>query len=110
MTDSLPVGSSIIAWGSVLKSGTWTPFEFRFNEDVEFKIRGTFEIPNTTSTVAIAMDFNVQLWFRNPDTGGWLDPTDISDFNRSLFRRAIHIAFGKGKCGRDRDHDGHPDD
>lgn len=108
--DSLPVGASIVVWGFVRKNDEWVPFEFRFDEELEFKVRGAFVIPNTTNTVNIAMNFNPQLWFKNLETGGILDPTELSDSNRSLFRRALHNAFGKGKCGKDDDRDGHPDD
>ncbi len=107
--DSSIVGSSISVWGAVLKNGVWTNFAFFFNGEVEFKIKGTFTVAASTSTVNLALNFNMGSWFVNPMTGGLLDPTDTSMMNRELIRMAIYQSFGKGRGGHDRG-DGHPDD
>ncbi len=107
--DSSIVGSSISVWGAVLKNGVWTNFAFFFNGEVEFKIKGTFTVAASTSTVNLALNFNLGSWFVNPMTGGLLDPTDTSMMNRELIRMAIYRSFGKGRGGHDRG-DGHPDD
>lgn len=105
--DSSVVGSSITVWGAVLKNGVWTRFTFNFDGEVEFKIKGNFTVAASTSTVSIALNFNLGSWFTNPSTGALLDPTDPS--NRELIRHAIYESFGKGKGGHDRG-DGHPDE
>ncbi len=107
--DSSFVGSSITVWGAVLKNGVWTNFTFNFDGEVEFKIKGTFTVAASTSTVSIALNFNMGSWFVNPMMGTLLDPTDTSFQNRELIRRAIYNSFGKGRGGHDRG-DGHPDD
>lgn len=103
-------GASIVVWGAVLKGGAWVPFALFFNGEAEFKIRGNFVIPEATNTVHVALQFNMGLWFRNPQSGELLDPTDTSETNRELFMRAIKHSFGHGWGGHDDDHDGHPDD
>jgi hypothetical protein len=107
--DSAVVGSSITVWGAVLKNGVWTNFTFNFNGEVEFKIKGTFTVAASTSTVNIALNFNMGTWFANPMNGTLLDPTDTSFMNRELIRMAIYSSFGKGRGGHDRG-DGRPDD
>ncbi|MBI3578396.1 MAG: hypothetical protein HY276_11235 [Ignavibacteriales bacterium] len=109
-SDSLPTGSSIAVWGSVKKNGVWAPFTFKFDGEVEFKVKGNFTVSQSTNMVKIALNFDIGAWFRNPQTGGLLDPTDTSGMNRELFKRAIYISFGKGRGGHDRNDDGHPDD
>jgi hypothetical protein len=108
--DSAVVGSSITLWGSVKKNGLWTPFKFTFNGEIEFKIKGSFTIESSTSSINIALNFNIGSWFQNPQTGALLDPTDISSGNRELIKRAIYNSFGKGRGGHDHNGDGHPDD
>jgi hypothetical protein len=107
--DSSLAGSSIIVWGAIKRNGAWIPFTYKFNGEVEFKIRGNFVVGEATSTVKIALNFNMGLWFKNPDTGGLLDPTDTLNSNWELFKRAIYISFGKGKGGHDDNDDGFPD-
>ncbi|HTP13695.1 MAG TPA: hypothetical protein VMM37_08695, partial [Bacteroidota bacterium] len=107
--DSSIIGSSISVWGAVLKNGVWTNFAFFFNGEVEFKIKGTFTVAASTSTVNLAINFNMGSWFVNPMTGALLDPTDNSMMNRELIRMAIYRSFGKGRGGHDRG-DGHPND
>ena len=106
--SSAVVGSSIEVWGAVKKNGVWTSFDFTFNGEIEFKIRGTFVVPVATSTVNFALNFNLGSWFVNPHNGVLLDPTDMSSDNRQLIRRAIYNAFDMGRGGHDRG-DGHPD-
>lgn len=106
----LPYGSSIVVWGSVLKGGVWTPFEFKFDTELEFQVRGNFVVEEEASSVNIAMNFDMTQWFVNPFNGSLLDPTDLSETTRELFLRAIKKAFGQGRCGRDDDEDGHPDE
>lgn len=107
--DSSVVGSSISVWGAAKKNGVWTNFAFYFDGEVEFKIKGTFTVATSTSTVNVALNFNMGSWFVNPSTGALLDPTDTSSTNRELIRHAIYASFEKGKGGHDRG-DGHPDD
>ncbi len=109
VTD-LPYGSSIIVWGSVLKAGVWTPFEFKFDTELEFKVRGNFVVEEAVSSVNIALNFDMGQWFVNPFDGSLLDPTDLGPTTRELFLRAIKKSFGQGRCGRDDDDDGHPDE
>lgn len=110
VNDSSSLGSSIVIWGSVKKDGSWTPFVFKFNGEVKFKIKGNFVVKEATGTVQIALNFNIASWLKNPFTGGVLDPTDTSSGNRELINRAIRSAFGHGRGGHDHNHDGHPDD
>ncbi len=109
VSDSSFVGASISVWGAVLKNGVWTNFAFYFNDEVEFKIKGNFTVAASTSTVNIALNFNIGSWFTNPSTGALLDPTDTSSMTREMIRHAIYASFDKGKGGHDRG-DGHPDD
>jgi hypothetical protein len=109
MRDSSFVGSCITVWGAVLKNGVWTNFTFNFNGEYEFKIKGTFTVPASTSTINIALNFNMASWFVNPFTGALLDPTDTSMLNREMFRYAIRNSFGNGRGGHDRG-DGYPVD
>jgi len=108
--DSSTRGWSIVVWGSFKKNGVWTPFTLKLDVEVEFKIKGNFVVSNATSSVDIALNFNMGLWFKNPQTGGLLDPTDVTSANRDLFVRAVKTSFGQGRGGHDRNHDGHPDD
>jgi len=109
MADTTGYGSSIVVWGQVYKNGAWEPFEFKFNGEFEFKIAGDFVVSEATSSINIALNFDMGAWFRNPETGSLLDPTDLSLMNRELFQRAIRESFGSGCGGRDDNHDGHPD-
>lgn len=107
--DSAFVGSCITVWGAVYKNGAWQAFTFQFNGEYEFKIKGTFTVAEATSTVNIALNFNMASWFVNPWTGGLLDPTDTSMMNQEMFRYAIRNSFERGRGGHDRG-DGYPDD
>jgi hypothetical protein len=109
VSDSSLEGSSITVWGAIKKDGAWTPFVFKYNGEAQFKIKGDFVVAEATSEVKIALNFDMAKWFTNPDTGALLDPTDQSGLNRSLFNRAIKLAFGMGRGGHDFDGDGHPD-
>ena len=97
--DSSFAGSSITVWGAVLKNGVWTNFVFQFDGEYEFKIKGTFTVAAATSTVSLALNFNMASWFINPMTGTLLDPTDFSLMNRELFRMAIRRSVGNGRGG-----------
>jgi len=98
--DSSTVNYSIVVWGSVLKDSGWVPFEFKDNDNIQFKVRGTFTIPTATSSIDIAMNFNMGSWFTNPYNGSVIDPTDVSIQNQLLIRRAIRLSLGSGRCGR----------
>lgn len=108
--DSAATGSSIVVWGTFKKNGVWTPFTLKLDIEVEFKIKGNFVVSSATSSVNIALNFNMGLWFKNPQTGALLDPTDTSSTNRDLFAQAVRASFGRGRGGHDLNHDGHPDD
>ncbi len=107
--DPSVVGSSIIVWGSVYKDSAWQQFKFRFNGNLEFKIKGDFVVPATTSTVNIALHFDMGSWFRNPHDGTLLDPTDTSRRNVKLIRQAIRASFNHCRSGHDSG-DGHHGD
>ncbi len=107
--DSSVVGSSITVWGAIERNGVWTSFTFHFDEEIEFKIKGTFTVASSTSSVRIALNFNMSSWFTDVQTGALLDPTDHSEANLERIKRAIFASFGQGLGGRDRG-DGHPED
>ena len=107
--DSTFVGSSITVWGSIFKNGEWTPFTFKFDGEFEFKIKGNFTVPASTSTIRMALNIDMGTWFINPRDGSLLDPTNTSHYNLQLFRRAIRSSFQSCRGGHDRG-DGHPDD
>jgi hypothetical protein len=106
--DSSVFGSSIAVWGSVYKNGAWTPFTFTFDGELEFKIKGAFVVPASTSTIMIALNIDMGKWFTNPVDGTLLDPTNTSRDNLYRIREAIRASFGACKGGHDRG-DGHPD-
>jgi hypothetical protein len=108
LSDSTVTGSSITVWGAVKKNGAWTSFTYSFDGDARIKVKGTFVVPEATSSVSVALNFNMGTWFINPSDGTLLDPTDASHMTRELIQRAIYKSFGLGKCGHDRG-DGHPD-
>ncbi len=108
--DSSVVGSSVVIWGAAMKNGTWTPFVFHSDLELSVNIPGTFVVPQAISSVTLAFNFNVSLLFKDPVTGTFLDPTDTSFLNHVRINQAIRNAFGSGRCGNDRNHDGHPDD
>jgi len=107
-TDSSIEGSSIVIWGEVRKEGVWTPFELNVDMELEFKVKGDFTVPEATSSIQIAFQFDLGAWFTNPDTGAVIDPTDPD--NLWKIKWAIRRAFGTMRCGRDFNHDGHPGD
>ncbi len=106
--DTTVTGSSITVWGAVLKNGVWVNFKYQLDASVEFKIKGRFVVPASTSTVSFALNINMGGWFTNPMTGALLDPTDASFTNALMIRWAILSSFEHGRGGHDRG-DGHPD-
>jgi len=104
------VGSSLIAWGQVRDGGTWQHFTFETNIEAEYRIRGSFVVDETMQTIPVALNFNIGRWFVDPATGALLDPSDTSSGNVYRIQEAIRSAFENGVCGRDDNHDGHPDD
>jgi hypothetical protein len=108
--DSSVVGSSVIICGAVKKNGTWSGFTLLEDLDLEFMIKGDFVVQEATGTVNIAFNFNLEMWFRDPESGAVLDPANTSGETREAIVRAIRFAFGQGRGGHDHDHDGHPDD
>jgi hypothetical protein len=109
-SDSAVTNYSLVVWGAIEKNGVWTPFEFKDNQELEFKIQGNFTVNSTTSTLNIALNFNMGSWFIDPMNGGLLDPTDMSYQNMEMIQQAIQLSFHNGRGGRDSNHDGHPDD
>jgi len=105
--DSSIEGSSIVIWGEVKKEGAWTPFELNIDMELEFKVKGNFTVPEATSLIQIAFQFDLGSWFTNPDTRTVIDPSD--PHNLWQIKWAIRRAFGSMRCGRDFNHDGHPD-
>jgi len=108
--DPSVYGSSITVWGAVKKNGAWVSFTLAYDGELEFKIKGNFVVSAATSTIDIALNFNMALWFKDPFSGQLLDPTDTSSATRQLFKQAIRRSFELGRGGRDSNHDGHPDD
>ncbi len=98
--DSAITNYSIAVWGAIYKDSTWVPFEFKDDQNLEFKVKGTFTITSPTSSVNIALNFNMGSWFVNPYNGSILDPTDMSLRNQLMIRQAIHLSFEQGRCGR----------
>jgi hypothetical protein len=97
------MGSSIVVWGAVKRDSAWHSFAFYYNGELQVKIKETFVIASPTSSVNVALRFDLMSWFRNPSTGALLDPTDKSHRNLNLIDHAIRLAFqsGRGWCGRD---------
>lgn len=98
--DSAIANYSIAVWGAIYKDSTWVPFVFKDNQNLEFKVKGTFTITSPTSSVNVALNFNMGSWFVNPFNGTVLDPTDMSLGNQLMIRQAIHLSFENGRCGR----------
>jgi hypothetical protein len=98
--DTSATNYCIVVWGSVYKDSAWVPFEFKDNQNLEFKVRGTFTIPTATSSVNVALNFNMGSWFINPYNGTLLDPTDMSLRNYITIQQAIKMSFQNGRCGR----------
>lgn len=94
---------SIVVWGAVYKDSAWVPFEFKDNQNLEFKVKGTFTISSPTSSINIALNFNMGSWFTNPYTGAVLDPTITSFDNQLMIMQAIRFSFNNGRCGREDD-------
>jgi hypothetical protein len=99
-SDTSATQYSMVVWGAVHKDTAWVPFEFKDNQNLQVKVRGTFTIPTPTSSVNIALNFNMGTWFVNPRTGAILDPTDMSLRNYIAIQQAIHASFENGRCGR----------
>ncbi|MGO9482092.1 MAG: hypothetical protein ACLP05_09980, partial [Candidatus Kryptoniota bacterium] len=99
MVDSAVMNYSIVVWGAVYKDTAWVPFEFKDNQDLEFAIKGSFAITTPTSSVNIALNFNMGSWFVNPFNGAILDPTNNSWGNYAAIQEAIRLSFGNGRCG-----------
>ncbi len=108
--DTSLAGSSIIVWGAVKKNGVWRQFTYRYNDELEFKIKGNFTVASASSTVQVALNFNMGSWFVDPYSGGLLDPTNTSGDNLDLIRHAIKMSFENGRGGDDGNGDGHLDD
>ncbi len=108
--DSSLVGSSVVIWGAVMKNGTWTSFTFNSDLELEVNIPGTFIVPDAISSINLAFNFNLDLLFKDPSTGAFLDPSDMSWANHQRINQAILNAFGRGHCGNDNNRDGHLDD
>lgn len=89
---------SIVVWGAIYKDSTWVPFEFKDNQNLEFKVPGTITIPNATTSIKVALNFNMGSWFTDPYTGATLDPTDSSFVNMVRIQQAIRASFGDGRC------------
>jgi ribulose-5-phosphate 4-epimerase/fuculose-1-phosphate aldolase len=96
-SDSSTTNYCIVVWGAVHKDSAWVPFEFKDNQNIQFKVKGTFTIPTATSSVNIALNFNMGSWFVNPYTGATLDPTSMGDYWN--IQRAIRSSFEQGRCG-----------
>ncbi len=107
-SDTSAMGSSITVWGEVKKNGVMTPFTYRLDASLTFKLRGTFTVPAATSTYNIALNFDMGRWFTNPFDGAILDPTDLFPMNQAFIRHAIIMSFMNGRGGHNRG-DGHPD-
>ncbi len=97
--DTSATNFSIVIWGSVYKDSAWVPFEFKDNQNLEYKVKGTFTIATATSSINIALNFNMGTWFIGPN-GNLLDPTDTSFRNYAIIQQAIGASFGNGRCGR----------
>ena len=100
LLDSSIANYSIVVWGAVYKDSAWVPFEFKDNQNLQFKVKGTFTISSPTSAINIALNFNMGSWFTNPYNGTVLDPTDVSFQNKLMIMQAIKSSFGNGRCGR----------
>ncbi len=100
VNDSAAMNYSIVVWGSVYKDTAWVPFEFKDDQNLEFKIADQFTISSPTSSVNIVLNFNMGSWFVNPVNGAILDPTNLSFRNYSAIRELIRLSLGKARCGR----------
>ncbi len=89
---------SIIVYGAIYKDSTWVPFTFKDNQNLEFKVPGSITIASATSSIKVALNFNIGSWFTNPYTGATLDPTDTTWQNRATIRQAIRASFQDGRC------------
>ncbi len=89
---------SIVVWGAIYKDTSWVPFEFKDNQNLEFKVPGNITIANSTSSIKVALNFNMGSWFTDPSTGATLDPTDMSFQNQLRIQQAIRASFGDGRC------------
>ncbi len=98
--DSAVMNYSIVVWGAVYKDTAWVPFEFKDNQNLQFKIKGSITITSPTSSFNIALNFNMGSWFVNPVNGAILDPTSNSWGNQAAIQEAIRLSFGDGRCGR----------
>ncbi len=99
-SDSAITNYSIAVWGSVYKDSTWVPFAFKDDQNLEFKVKGTFTITSAASGINVALNFNLGSWFTNPYNGSILDPTDMTLGNQIMIRQAVRQSFEDGRCGR----------
>lgn len=99
-SDSAVMNYSIVVWGAVHKDSAWVPFEFKDNQNLQFKVKGSFTITSPTSSVNVALNFNMGSWFVNPINGTILDPTNTTIRNYLAIQEAIRLSFGDGRCGR----------
>jgi len=98
--DSSTTNYSIVVWGAVYKDTAWVPFELKDNQNLQIKVKGTFTIPTPTSSVNIALNFDMGNWFINPINGNILDPTNGSLGTYIRIQQAIAASFNNGRCGR----------
>lgn len=108
--DSSFMGASIAVWGKVRKNWTLVPFTYHYFGEAEYKLKGNFVVPATTSSIDIVLRFDMGSWFKDPRNVALLDPTDTSFLNRALINLAIRRSFESGHSGHDRNRDGHPAD
>jgi hypothetical protein len=99
VNDTSATDYSIVVWGAVYKDSAWVPFEFKDNQNLEYKVRGTFTISSPTSAIDIALNFNMGTWFLDPMTGAILDPTSTSMRDIMMIDQAIASSFQQGRCG-----------
>jgi hypothetical protein len=104
-SDSLMQTASVVVWGAVKKDSGWVSFMLPLDISTTFKIKGDFTVPEAVSSMRFALNFNMDLLFTNPYTGGFLDPTNPLD--RWWIARALTTLFGHGHCGRQFGSHGH---
>ncbi len=99
VNDTSATNYSIVVWGAVYNDSAWVPFEFKDNQNLEYKVKGTFTISSPTSAINIALNFNMGTWFVNPFNGNIMDPADTSMRNIMMIDQAIASSFQQGRCG-----------
>ncbi len=104
-SDSSAQTASVVVWGAVKKDTGWVSFTLPLDISTTFKIKGDFTIPEATSSIQFAFNFDLDLLFTDPMSGGFLDPTNPME--RMFIGRALRNLFGHGECGRHFGHHGH---